>query len=75
MTSVSNEFVTMIKEHSPVALVILADFVTGTLIQEAAWYTRNWGHYCLRGISKALREDDYLKWLDWPKAQAHDNMV
>ncbi|KAK4493910.1 hypothetical protein PRZ48_015095 [Zasmidium cellare] len=56
------------------ALIILADFVAASLILESAWYMRNWGHYCLRGISMALKQDDYLKWLDWPKAQSHDNM-
>lgn len=75
MTSVPNEFVSMVRESVPAALVILADFVASTLTLESAWYMRNWGHYCLRGISMALKEDDYLKWLDWPKAQSHDNMV
>lgn len=75
MTSVSNEFVALIREHFPAALVILADFVAASLVLESAWYMKNWGHYCLRGISMALKQDDYLKWLEWPKAQSHDNMV
>lgn len=75
MISVPQEFVNLIREHLPAALVILADFVTASLTLETAWYVRNWGHYCLRGISIALRDDDYLKWLEWPKTQSHNNMV
>lgn len=41
MTSVPNDFVSLVRDSTPAALVILADFVASTLTVESASYMRN----------------------------------
>ena len=75
MTSVSAEFVNLIQNCSPPALILVAHFASVSLAVRSAWYTRDWGNYCLTGVGLALEGTDFQQWLEWPKAHAHSNMV
>lgn len=75
MTSVSGEFIMMIQNHFPPALVLVAHFASVSLAVRSAWYTRDWGNFCLAGVSLALEGTEYQQWLEWPLAHAHSNMV
>ena len=75
MTRVSLEFVLLIQTSVPPALVILAHFASVSLAVRSVWYSKNWGNYCLQGISMELRSHALQPWLEWPKAHAETNMV
>lgn len=75
MTAIPLDFVTFIRASVPPALVILAHFASVSLAVQSAWYSTNWGNYCLQGIKQELHGHDLQHWLDWPKAHAEMNMV
>ncbi|KAI5360987.1 hypothetical protein Slin14017_G091620 [Septoria linicola] len=75
MTSIPSEFVMFIQASLPPALVILAHFASVSLAARSAWYSRNWGNYCLQGISMELRGHELQPWLEWPRAHAETNMA
>ncbi|PIB01593.1 hypothetical protein CB0940_02079 [Cercospora beticola] len=74
MTAIPLDFVTFIRASVPPALVILAHFASVSLAVQSAWYSTNWGNYCLQGIKQELHGHDLQHWLDWPKAHADTNM-
>lgn len=75
MLLVPCEFVTMIRACFPPALILLAHFAAVSLTVRKAWYTNDWGHYVLTGISMVLYGSDMYSYLDWPMEQARSNMV
>lgn len=75
MLLVPCEFVTMIRACFPPALILLANFAAVSLTVRKAWYTSDWGHYVLTGISIVLYGSDMYSYLDWPMEQARSNMV
>lgn len=68
LVRVSTEYIALMKQRRPEALIILAYY--GVLLHHARdyWAFSGSGSYLIRGISNHLG-DYWLEWLDWPNAQ------
>ncbi|KAH9827807.1 Sterol uptake control protein 2-like protein 3 [Teratosphaeria destructans] len=73
-TCVSPDFVSLMQNRYPPALIILAHWAVSTMVVKAAWYTTNWGVYAIEGISLVL-EPGLRGWLDWPRQQMQNGMA
>ncbi|KAF7190205.1 hypothetical protein HII31_08536 [Pseudocercospora fuligena] len=67
--------VRMVTACFPPALIILAHFAAVSLTAQKSWYTRDWGHYVLTGISMTLLGSEMHMYLDWPMEQARTQMA
>ena len=59
------EFVHMLEQKEPRALVILAYWAVMLKYMESSWFMEGWGEHVLSGISDSLHVD-FRSWIEWP---------
>jgi hypothetical protein len=62
---VSREYIDMLKETDPMALVILAHFGVVCQASSRLWWARDWDHVILNAVHEAL-DNEWRKLIAWP---------
>lgn len=66
------EFVHLLEQKRPRALVILAYWAVLLKYMESAWFMEGWSEHVMGGISGSLHLD-YSPWIDWPSRKTHQD--
>ncbi|KAI5925187.1 hypothetical protein F4810DRAFT_700336 [Camillea tinctor] len=77
MYVLEDEYVDMLKEDEPVALVILAYFAVLLQTLESVWYLRGWAAHIVQGVSGILESSSpqpihHARWIEWPMTQVRN---
>lgn len=70
-----DQYVNMLKEADPVAMILLAHFAILLQTLEAVWFLDGWSSHILQGVHGILEEtsqEQWLQWLEWPQTQVQN---
>lgn len=70
---ISMSFLHLIQQRNPIALIILCFFCAMLHFHEARWIWNQWGGRVV-DLSKQSMDEEWHKWIDWPKDVIEKNM-